>query len=110
MNYELLVAVASTLGVVVLAFFYAKAAKGAAATETYKRAADYAVNHATKLGDLLAHNEEYTRELEKTVFGSLPAGKLADRLNRMFQKRASGAPGAVPDAVRPAGKAGDSLD
>lgn len=44
----------------------------------------------------VAHKEEVIRELERTVIGSLPPGKLAERLNRLFAAGRSGETSTVP--------------
>jgi hypothetical protein len=103
-NYELLFSLGAVGAAVVLAILYGRAAKGAAQTETYKRAAEFATRSAVELGQALAQREEYTRELEKTIIGSLPAGKLAERLNRVFAERAGRGASTVPIAVRAPGK------
>lgn len=84
MNYELLLALGTSVGALVLAFLYARASKGAAVTDQYKAIAKYSIAAADDARALAAAKEDYIRELEKTVVGSLPPGKLVDRLNLLF--------------------------
>lgn len=109
MNYELLFALGTSAGALVLAFLYARAANGAAQTEQYKGVAEAAQRSAADMAKVAAAKELYIRELEKTVIGSLPAGKLAERLNRMFAHASGRAPSTVPIAVRPTADAHDKL-
>lgn len=106
MDWSLIISLGSTAGVIALAFLYTRARVQAAQAAQYKRITGellevYKVNRT-----IIAGKEEYIRELEKTVLGSLPAGKLADRLNRMFagtRDREAGPLSATKPSADPTG-------
>ncbi len=97
MNYELLLAAGGTLAVVVLAFLYARASNKAALADQLKTLSESLSTMLKGQRQVTADKEEYIRELEKTVIAGVPAGKLAERLNRLFAaNRSGGAPGKLP--------------
>lgn len=84
MNYELLAAIGAVGGCVVLAFLYARASTKATLVDQFTElnkglGASLAVQRA-----ITSAKEEYIRELEKTVLGSVPASQLAARLTLLF--------------------------
>lgn len=105
MNPELWGVLGVLAALVTLAFLYARAKVAASQAGTIKAANDHLKTLLAAERSIVADKEQYIRELEKTVLGSLPAGKLAERLSRMFAAGRSGAPGAVlpgkPPAARP---------
>jgi hypothetical protein len=103
MTWDLVMAAISTCGAIVLALLYGRATAKAAYAEQLKSALDHVKTTLAASQGLVAGKEEYIRELEKTVLGSLPAGKLAERLTGLFKANRGGAPGAVP-AAKPAAK------
>jgi hypothetical protein len=102
MNYELVGVLGALAGVVALAFLYARAAVKAKLVDQYKLISDGLLVTLKATRDITRGKEEYIRELEKTVLGSLPAGKLADRLNLLFASERGREAGAVLPAKRPA--------
>lgn len=100
MNYELLFALGTSAGAIVLAFLYAGVARGAATADQYKVIAEQALKSADQSAAAVSAKEEYVRELEKTVVGSLPPGKLVERLNLLFAAERSRAASTVPTAIR----------
>jgi ParB-like chromosome segregation protein Spo0J len=106
-RWELLLSMASTAGALVLAFLYARARAKAALVDQLRTIANHLADAAKAQRTVIAGKEEYIRELEKTVLGSLPAGKLADRLNRLFAGNRSRAADPVPPTKPAPRAAGD---
>ena len=96
MSWELLVAAGSTVLALTMGFLYARARVEASKAKQYLLLAETMKTLLSASRDVVAHKEEYIRELEKTVIGSLPAGKLVDRLNRLFAASRSGTAGKLP--------------
>jgi hypothetical protein len=95
MNLELVLSLIVSAGAVIMAFLYARTK-----TSQLEDAVEDMGVVVEAQRDVLADKEEYIRELEKTVVGSLPAGELARRLNRLFAANRSRSSGALP-AVKP---------
>jgi hypothetical protein len=101
-NWELILAGGTTLAALVMGFLYARAEVRASAADQYKLISDHLVT-ATKAQRLvIAEKEEYIRVLQQTVLGSVPPGKLVERLNRMFAVRSGGAANPLPAPQPPA--------
>ena len=107
MNWELILSLAGTAGALVLAFLYARAERKAAVSDQLATAVDGLKLTLEAAHTVLVNKEEYIRELEKTVLGSLPAGKLVDRLNLMFSACRNQSPGPLPTAKPTADPADD---
>jgi hypothetical protein len=90
-------------GLVALAFLYARAKVAASHADTLKAANDRLKELLAAERSIIADKEQYIRDLEKTILGSLPAGKLAERLTRLFAAGGRGAPSAVLPGEPPAG-------
>ncbi len=101
MNWQLVLSLLGSVGTVVLALLYANAAKGAAISDQVRAIAEHALASKIAADAVAAAKEEYIRELEKTIIGSLSPGQLAQRLNILFASQVSRAPSTVPIAVRP---------
>lgn len=107
MNLDLWLVLGAVGGLVVLALLYGRAKVAAASAGTLKANNEHLKTLLEAERSIIAEKEQYIRELEKTILGSLPAGKLAERLSRMFAAGRSGAPSAVlpeqpaPRAAKP---------
>lgn len=99
MSWELWLGVGGMTAAVVLGLLYGKARWEAAQAHQYKLAAERWKTVATSASTVIADKEDYIRELEKTVLGSLPPGKLVDRLNRMFPSSRRPGTSTVPPAA-----------
>ncbi len=102
MSWDLVMAAISTCGAIVLALLYGRATAKAAYAEQLSTALAHVKTTLAASQGLVAHKEEYIRELEKTVLGSLPPGKLAERLTGLFKANRGGASGAMQPAKPPA--------
>jgi hypothetical protein len=92
---------AGLFGTVLMGILYARAAREAAYVEQLRPMIE-ALKVALKVArDAVALKEDYIRELEKHVLGSLPAGELANRLNKLFASNRSRAAGTVPPPKPP---------
>lgn len=96
MRWELLLAAGSTVGALVLGFLYARALVGASKAKQYLLIAETLKTALSATRGVVAHKEEYIRELEKTVLGNLPASKLVERLNLLFAANRSRTAGSLP--------------
>jgi hypothetical protein len=96
MNYELFGVLGAVGGLVALAFLYARAASKASLVDQYATINDHLRAVVAAQTTVAADKEEYIRELQKVVLGSLPAGKLVERLNRLFATQSSRASGSLP--------------
>ncbi len=96
MNWETLLAVAGTAGAVILAIMLARAERKAAVSDQLGEIVGDLELTLAASKQVISNKEDYIRELEKTVLGSLPAGKLAERLNRMFSANRGESPDPVP--------------
>src|SRR5690606_22755650 len=102
MNWELLVALGGTGAGLVMGFLYARARVQDAQAANLKVIADNLLAATKAQREVIADKEEYIRDLEKTVIGSLPAGQLANRLSLLFSSVRSREASAVLPAGRPA--------
>jgi hypothetical protein len=100
MNYELVGVLGAVGGIVVLALLYVRAAAKAAQATNLELINTNLVASMRTTREIAANKEEYIRELEKAIIGSLPAGKLVERLNRMFAANRSRKASAVQAAGR----------
>lgn len=104
MKIELLLALGTSAGFLVFAFLYARARVAAAGAATMAANNKYLKELMVSQAGLLAEKEEYIRDLEKTVLRSLPAGKLAERLTKLFaaggRREARAVPPVDPAADR----------
>lgn len=105
MNWELLVAGGSTLAALVVAFLWARAERKASFADSLTKNIEHLKATLNATQSAVVNKEAYILELEKTVLGTLPASKLAERLSLLFTANRSGAPGFVPPAASGSRKA-----
>jgi septum formation topological specificity factor MinE len=99
-NYELVGILGAVGSLVALAFLYARAASKAALVDQVELINGHLQSIIAAQRTVVRGKEEYIRELEKTVLGTLPPGKLVERLNLLFASERGRAPGAVQAAKR----------
>jgi len=94
--------VGGTGAALVMGFLYSRARVQAAQAANLKVIADNLLAATKAQRGVIADEEEYIRDLEKTVIGSLPAGQLANRLSLLFSSVRSREASTVLPAGRPA--------
>lgn len=87
MNLELILALATSAGALVLAFLYARASKGASLADQWKLLFELADEETKLAHDVIADKEAQIREAEKILVSGLSAPELVSRLNRVFPTR-----------------------
>ncbi len=101
MNWELLLNAGAVLSALVLAFLYAGASVKASQVDQVRKVNEVLLTTSKSQRSVLVDKEDYIRELEKTVLGSLPASELATRLTRLFAANRSRAASQLPPAKPP---------